>query len=138
MSLQSKTIANMDLGYTGLALTDEFGNQPRLLLCGQCRTSQPAVGCHPGLDPGSILIEIPITLNQVSNLGVGDCTTLNDFFQLRDNLNANGVGETVQPLHRALRTEDVLHSQPHVSKTHRIADGIQNAMYWHVEHQNLL
>ncbi len=87
----------------------------------------------------------PSPLNHVYNVAVGDRTTLNDlFFQLRENLKANGVSETVQPVYRDFRAGDVRHSQADVSKanhllgyapTHSIATGIEVATRWYLDHQ---
>jgi UDP-N-acetylglucosamine 4-epimerase len=91
-------------------------------------------------DPSSTTSPSP--LNQVYNVAVGDRTTLNDlFFQLRDNLKAHGVSETVQPVYRDFRAGDVRHSQADVSKandllgyvpTHSIQIGIAQTMAWYV------
>jgi UDP-N-acetylglucosamine 4-epimerase len=87
-------------------------------------------------------------LNQVYNMAVGDRTTLKQLFGLiRDNLVPHGVSPTVEPEYRDFRAGDVRHSLADVSKahrllgyepTHRIADGIQSATRWYVDHQNLL
>jgi UDP-N-acetylglucosamine/UDP-N-acetylgalactosamine 4-epimerase len=84
----------------------------------------------------------PSPLNQVYNVAVGDRTTLNDlFFQLRENLKAHGVSETVQPVYLDFRPGDVRHSQADVSKasqllgyapTHPIQKGIAQAMPWYL------
>jgi UDP-N-acetylglucosamine 4-epimerase len=89
----------------------------------------------------------PSPLNQVYNVAVGDRTTLNDlFFQLRDNLKAHGVSETVQPVYRDFRAGDVRHSQADVSKasqllgyapTHDIQKGIAQAMPWYILNKQL-
>jgi UDP-N-acetylglucosamine 4-epimerase len=89
----------------------------------------------------------PSPLNQVYNVAVGDRTTLNDlFFQLRDNLKAHGVSETVQPFYRNFRAGDVRHSQADVSKasqllgyepTHAIQKGIAQAMPWYILNKQL-
>jgi UDP-N-acetylglucosamine 4-epimerase len=87
-------------------------------------------------------------LNQVYNMAVGDRTTLNQLFGLiRDNLVPHGVSPTVEPEYRDFRAGDVRHSLADVSKahrllgyesTHRIAEGIELATRWYVDHQNLL
>jgi UDP-N-acetylglucosamine 4-epimerase len=89
----------------------------------------------------------PSPLNQVYNVAVGDRTTLNElFFQLRDNLKAHGVSETVQPVYRDFRAGDVRHSQADVSKasqllgyvpTHPIQRGIAQAMPWYTLNKQL-
>ena len=81
-------------------------------------------------------------LNQVYNVAVGDRTTLNDLFGLlRSNLAAHGVSSSVQPAYRDFRAGDVRHSQADIGKaqrllgyspTHRLADGIAEAMAWYV------
>ena len=81
-------------------------------------------------------------LNQVYNVAVGDRTTLNDLFGLlRSNLTAHGVSAEVQPAFRDFRAGDVRHSQADIGKarrllgyapTHRLADGIAQAMPWYV------
>lgn len=86
--------------------------------------------------------------NQVYNMAVGDRTTLKQLFALvRDNLVPFGVLTTTEPEYRDFRAGDVRHSLADTSKaqgllgyepTHRIADGIQSATRWYVEHQNLL
>ena len=81
-------------------------------------------------------------VNQVYNVAVGDRTTLNTLFGLlRDTLSANGVSVNVQPVYRDFRSGDVRHSQADISKgrrllgytpTHRLADGVIEAMPWYV------
>ena len=80
--------------------------------------------------------------NQVYNVAVGDRTTLNALFGLlRDNLAAWGVSPAVQPVYRDFRAGDVRHSQADIRKaerllgyapTHRLAEGIAEAMPWYV------
>ena len=82
-------------------------------------------------------------LNQVYNVAVGDRTTLSDLFGLlRDNLAAHGVPADTQPVYRDFRVGDVRHSQADIAKsqrllgyapTHRLAEGIAQAMPWYVE-----
>ena len=86
--------------------------------------------------------------NQVYNMAVGDRTTLKQLFALvRDNLVPFGVPASSEPEYRDFRAGDVRHSLADTSKaqrllgyepTHRIADGIQSATRWYVDHQNLL
>ena len=81
-------------------------------------------------------------VNQVYNVAVGDRTTLNTLFGLlRDNLSANGVSANVRPVYRDFRAGDVRHSQADIGKgrrllgyapTHRLADGVIEAMPWYV------
>jgi UDP-N-acetylglucosamine 4-epimerase len=87
----------------------------------------------------------PYALNQVYNVAVGDRTTLNDLFRsLRDNLAAHGVASDLQPQYRDFRAGDVRHSQAAIDKahallryqpTHRIHEGLADAMSWYVAHQ---
>lgn len=87
-------------------------------------------------------------LNQVYNMAVGDRTTLNELFALvRDNLVPFGVSADAEPEYRDFRAGDVRHSLADTGKaqrllgykpTHRIADGIQSATRWYVNHQSLL
>jgi UDP-N-acetylglucosamine 4-epimerase len=87
-------------------------------------------------------------LNQVYNMAVGDRTTLKQLFYLiRNSLVPYGVSPMVEPVYRDFRAGDVLHSLADVSKakrllgyepTHRIADGIQAATRWYVEHKELM
>jgi UDP-N-acetylglucosamine 4-epimerase len=81
-------------------------------------------------------------LNHVYNMAVGDRTTLKQLFGLiRDNLVPHGVSPTVEPEYRDFRAGDVLHSLADVSKaqrllgyepSHRIADGIKDAINWYI------
>ena len=80
--------------------------------------------------------------NQVYNVAVGDRTTLNDLYeQLKSALLPHGVSADAVPTYRDFRAGDVRHSQADVSKaknllgyapTHRIAEGIDEAMQWYV------
>lgn len=80
--------------------------------------------------------------NQVYNVAVSDRTTLNTLFVLlRDNLRAHGLSADTQPLYRDFRAGDVRHSQADIGKahrllgyvpTHRLADGLAEAMPWYV------
>ena len=84
----------------------------------------------------------PDAKNQVYNVAVGSRTTLNILFTLsRDNLTAHGVNADAQPVYRDFRAGDVRHSQADVGKaqrllryapTHRLAEGIAEAMSWYV------
>lgn len=81
-------------------------------------------------------------LNQVYNVAVGDRTTLNGLYRLlRDNLVPHGVPADAAPSYRDFRHGDVRHSQADIGKagrllgyspTHRLADGIAEAMPWYV------
>ena len=82
--------------------------------------------------------------NQVYNVAVGDRTTLNALFGLlRDNLADWDVSPAVQPVHRDFRAGDVRHSLADLGKaqcllgyapTHRLAEGVAEAMPWYVGH----
>jgi len=84
--------------------------------------------------------------NQVFNVAVGDRTTLNDLFKaLRQSLIHLGVEVDEQPIYRDFREGDVRHSQADVAKaknllgyqpSHRIFDGIQEAMPWYIDFIN--
>lgn len=84
-------------------------------------------------------------LNQIYNVAVGERTSLNDLFrQLRDNL---AIGQPLiadsQPVYRDFRSGDVRHSLADVGKigrllgyraSHRLGDGLQEALGWYVSH----
>ncbi len=84
----------------------------------------------------------PEAKNQVFNVAVGDRTTLNTLFGLlRENLQTYGVSPDVQPTYRDFRAGDVRHSQAATDKaqsmlgyahSHRLGDGIRDAMPWYV------
>ncbi len=85
----------------------------------------------------------PEAANQVYNVAVGDRTTLNDLFRaIRDNLAQRFPHlKDLQPVYRDFRPGDVRHSQADVSKarhllgyapSHRIMDGLAEAMDWYV------
>ncbi|MBG0757076.1 NAD-dependent epimerase/dehydratase family protein [Vibrio cidicii] len=81
--------------------------------------------------------------DEVYNVAVGDRTTLNDlFYAIKNALNENGVTVKGEPIYRDFRAGDVRHSQADVSKaagklsyqhTHRIMEGISEAMPWYKE-----
>ena len=84
-------------------------------------------------------------INQIYNVAVGDRTSLNQlYFHLRDNLIddfTHLVG--AQPVYRDFRAGDVRHSLADISKgmsllgyqpTHRIAEGLKEAMVWYTGH----
>jgi UDP-N-acetylglucosamine 4-epimerase len=82
-------------------------------------------------------------INQVYNVAVGDRTTLNDLFEaIRANLAPRYPHlADFKPTYRDFRAGDVRHSQADVSKaqtllgyapTHRIAEGLAEAMDWYV------
>jgi UDP-N-acetylglucosamine 4-epimerase len=86
----------------------------------------------------------PEAKNQVYNVAVGDRTTLNTLFALlRENLQHHGVDGSVQPVYRDFRAGDVRHSQAATDKaqsllgyahSHRLAQGIAEAMPWYASH----
>jgi len=88
----------------------------------------------------------PEAQNRVYNVAVGDRTTLNDLFRgLRDRLVLFGVAADTQPQYRDFRAGDVRHSQADVAKarrllgyeaSHRLTDGVAQAMPWYVDHQH--
>jgi UDP-N-acetylglucosamine 4-epimerase len=82
-------------------------------------------------------------VNQVYNIAVGDRTSLNQlYFHLRDNLAIQFEHlKEAQPVYRDFRAGDVRHSLADISKgrnlmgycpTHRISDGLREAMKWYV------
>ena len=87
--------------------------------------------------------ESAVARNQVYNVAVGDRNTLNTLFaMLRDNLADQGVSASTHPLYRDFRNGDVRHSQADIGKaqsllgyapTHRLAEGVVEAMPWYVK-----
>lgn len=85
--------------------------------------------------------------NQVYNVAVGGRTTLNTLFAaLRENLAANGVTYSNDPVYRDFRAGDVRHSQADISKIHsllgydpqfNVIQGIAKAMPWYVQFLNV-
>jgi len=82
--------------------------------------------------------------NQVYNVAVGDQTSLNQlYFLLRDNLSKYlPYLSEAKPIYRDFRSGDVCHSLADISKgrkllgyepTHRIGDGLREAMVWYVD-----
>lgn len=85
----------------------------------------------------------PAALNQVYNVAVGERTTLNQLYEAQ---RALLVGQfphlkDLSPKYQDFRAGDVRHSQADISKagtllgfepTHRIADGLREAMSWYV------
>lgn len=81
--------------------------------------------------------------NNVFNVALGDRTTLNTLFDaLKTSLRHCGVSYGKEPAYREFRTGDVRHSQADISKaktllgyepSHRIYDGIDQAMPWYVK-----
>ncbi|MDP4299861.1 NAD-dependent epimerase/dehydratase family protein [Leptothrix discophora] len=84
----------------------------------------------------------PEAVDQVYNVAVGDRTSLNQLFDhLRDLLVPHGVDAATVAQHRDFRAGDVRHSLADIGKaqgllgyapTHRIADGLRQAMGWYV------
>lgn len=89
--------------------------------------------------------ENPAALNQVYNIAVSERTTLNELFEAARLLLAHDHAwlRDCRPHYRAFREGDVMHSQADISKaqkllgyvpTHRIGDGLKEAMAWYVKH----
>jgi len=86
----------------------------------------------------------PDAKNQVYNVAVGDRTTLNQLFEaIQSALKDNGINYTQAPTYRDFREGDVRHSQADISKardlldyepSHRINEGIAEAMPWYASH----
>src|SRR5205807_54300 len=87
----------------------------------------------------------PLAVNQIFNVAVSERTTLNQLFELERDLLADHfpwIGDC-RPRYREFRDGDVRHSQADISKaqkllgyapTHRIRDGLVEAMNWYLEH----
>ena len=81
--------------------------------------------------------------NQVYNVAVGGRTTLTTLFSaLKEQLSANGVSYTQDPVYRDFRAGDVRHSQADITKIQNalgyapqfdIIQGIEKAMPWYVK-----
>ncbi|ADV87797.1 NAD-dependent epimerase/dehydratase family protein [Vibrio vulnificus] len=84
--------------------------------------------------------------DKIYNVAVGDRTTLNDLFSaIKLALSNNTVVVSQEPIYREFRTGDVRHSQADVNKakqylgyapSHRILDGINEAMPWYISFIN--
>ena len=80
--------------------------------------------------------------NQVYNVALGDCTTLNELYlAIQAALATNDVNFERDPVYREFRAGDVRHSQASIAKIeqhlgyapqYKIAEGIQLAMRWYV------
>ncbi|HCN33868.1 MAG TPA: Vi polysaccharide biosynthesis UDP-N-acetylglucosaminuronic acid C-4 epimerase TviC [Acinetobacter johnsonii] len=80
--------------------------------------------------------------NQVYNVALGDCTTLNELYlAIQAALATNDVNFERDPVYREFRAGDVRHSQASIAKIEqhlgyapqfKIAEGIQLAMRWYV------
>jgi UDP-N-acetylglucosamine 4-epimerase len=88
--------------------------------------------------------EDPAALNQVYNVAVAERTTLNELFALECSLLEGRFPQMRErrPQYREFRAGDVRHSQADISKvrrllgyspTHRVRDGLSQAMNWYVE-----
>jgi len=88
-------------------------------------------------------------MNQIYNVAVGDRTSLNQlYFHLRDSLSSQFLHlKEAQPIYRDFRSGDVRHSLADISKvkrllgytpTHRIEEGLKEAMAWYVDFFNPL
>lgn len=88
--------------------------------------------------------ENPDAVNQIYNVAVSERTTLNELFELGRSLLVKQCPwlTDFRPQYREFREGDVLHSQADISKaqrllgyrpTHRIGEGLQEAMAWYVE-----
>lgn len=81
--------------------------------------------------------------DEIYNMALGDRTTLNELFLgIKEALKNNGVEYKAEPTYRDFRAGDVRHSQADISKakdnigfapTHRIVQGIHEAMSWYVK-----
>ncbi len=81
--------------------------------------------------------------DQVFNVALGDRTTLNQLFDgLKKSLSSYGIQYNDDPIHCEQRPGDVRHSQANIDKmkkilgyepTHRISEGIAEAVKWYVE-----
>jgi UDP-N-acetylglucosamine 4-epimerase len=85
----------------------------------------------------------PLALNRVYNVALGDCTTLNELFEMIRVLLAERFEhlQSYAPQYRDFRAGDVRYSQADISKarnllgyapTHRVADGMRAAIDWYV------
>lgn len=98
------------------------------------------ISCHPMVGGGA---EGPLpSLSQVFNVAVGDSTTLNELYaELHRNLLPSYPHlRGMQPVYRDFRAGDVRHSLADISKvtkllgyesTHRIGEGLKDAMNWY-------
>ena len=86
----------------------------------------------------------PEALNQIYNVAVAERTTLNQLFELARSLLVTDFPwvRDYQPTYRAFREGDVRHSLADISKaarllayapTHRIGDGLKEAMGWYIK-----
>lgn len=84
--------------------------------------------------------------NEVYNVAVGDCTTLDELYSaIQVALAENSVSYPNSPIYRDFRAGDVRHSRADIGKAtnnlgylpeYHIRDGIEKAMPWYVENIN--
>ena len=90
-------------------------------------------------------VQNPEALNQVYNVALNDCTTLNQLYEMmKDQLQVRFPHlQHHRPQYADYREGDVRHSQADISKvrrllgfepSHRIAPGLKQAMDWYVDH----
>ena len=90
------------------------------------------------------MVENPEAVNQVYNVAVGERTTLNELYKAIHGLLLPRFPHLrdVEPIYRDFRPGDVRHSLADISKarellgyepTHRIGEGLKEAMDWYVE-----
>ncbi len=91
------------------------------------------------------LTQDPEAVNQVYNVALNDCTTLNQLYEMMKSLLQVRFPHLHQhhPQYVDFREGDVRHSQADISKackllgyqpTHRMDEGLKQAMDWYVEH----
>jgi len=92
----------------------------------------------------SATTENPDAVDQVYNVAINDRTSLNDLYAMIRNILAKTNPEIAraEPEYRDFRAGDVLHSQADIGKaqrllgyapTHRIQEGMEEAMDWYVQ-----
>jgi UDP-N-acetylglucosamine 4-epimerase len=90
-------------------------------------------------------VQSPEAVNQVYNVALNDCTTLNQLYEMMKSLLKERFPhlQNHRPQYVNFREGDVRHSQADISKagkllgyepTHRIDAGLKQAMDWYVEH----
>jgi UDP-N-acetylglucosamine 4-epimerase len=91
------------------------------------------------------LVQNPEAINQVYNVALNDCTTLNQLYEMMKSLLKDQFPhlQRHRPEYVDFREGDVRHSQADISKaakllgfepTHRIDAGLKQAMGWYVNH----
>lgn len=91
------------------------------------------------------LAQNPEAINQIYNVALNDCTTLNQLYEMMRPLLQKKFSHVLhhRPQYFDFREGDVRHSQADISKamrllgykpTHRINEGLKQAMEWYVEH----